>query len=591
MNRVAYIFAVIAVSLTAYGLTGQVLAATPPDLLGPSGWNLSTPHPEDAVLTVDPATSAVTVTVKTPASPYYLIQITRDLPAAIPEGDRVQMHFRARSAAKNPIRVTIERSGPPYDPVLDKNVTLTPQWQEFTLVGNSPGYGPAGINAHFQMGQQAGSVELSDIGVTDLGVDPAIAEARAALVPSVMAARIEKYRKGNLTISVRDAQGKPVRGAVVKVTQTRHAFLFGCNFFAFDPADTSPEQTTYRKEFEALFNYATLPFYWGGFEYTQGKPEYARLEAMAQYCKGHGITPKGHPLVWHIVWPGWAPKDPDSAIPLLQARVTDLIPRYKSTIHYWDVLNEANSAASFSPANGESEWIKRDGPAPVVGTALGWARAAGQGIPETFLYNDYDTGEANVALLTALQKDDRLPDAIGIQSHMHGGTWSEEKIWSVCQSFAQFGKPVHFTETTVISGPQRVYSMTDPNPGWESTPEDEAKQAAYVSRFYTILFSHPSLRAITWWDFSDKYAWLNAPAGLVRKDMSPKPAYTQLLNLIHTQWWTKKVGRTSAQGSYTGRVFYGDYTVTVTGSSGRSVTQTVTFPEAAPPKTLVVKLP
>ena len=312
---------------------------------------------------------------------------------------------------------------------------------------------------------------------------------------------------------------------------------------------------------------------------------------MAHYCKAHGITPKGHPLVWHEVWPGWAPKDPETAIPLLKARVSDLIPRYKETIHYWDVLNEANGATGQQPPNGESRWIQRDGPAPVVETALGWARAAGQGIPETFLYNDYETGASNVALLTKLQADGKLPDAIGIQSHMHSGVWPEIKIWEVCDRFAAFSKPIHFTETTVISGPARDYSYTAPNPGWNTTPEDEAKQGAYVSRFYTILFSHPSIRAITWWDFSDRNAWMDAPAGLIRKDMSPKPAYTQLKDLIHKQWWTNALGRTSGQGTYTGRVFYGDYLVTVTGSNGRIITKSITFSEAAPPQTVTIKLP
>ena len=571
------------------GISTCAFAATPPDLLGPGGWSLSTPHPNDADLAVNPAT--ITVTVKTPTNPFYLIQITRDIPAAVLRGDRIKLHFRARSATNNPLRVTIERSGPPYDPVVNQSVTLTPSWQEFTLIGDSPGYGPSGISAHFQMGNQVGTVELSNITVTDLGINPAQTKAQAALVPAALSARIEKYRKGTLTVSVVDARGKPVRGAMVKVAQTRHAFLFGCNFFGLDPASKSPDQIAYRDQFAALFNYATLPFYWGAYEGTQGKPDTARLEAMAHYCKAHGITPKGHPLVWHQVWPGWAPKDPETAIPLLKARVSDLIPRYKDTIHYWDVLNEANGATGQQPPNGESRWIQRDGPAPVVETALSWARAAGQGIPETFLYNDYETGASNVALLTKLQADGKLPDAIGIQSHMHSGVWPEIKIWEVCDRFAAFGKPIHFTETTVISGPARDYSYTAPNPGWNTTPEDEAKQAAYVSRFYTILFSHPSIRAITWWDFSDRNAWMEAPAGLIRKDMSPKPAYTQLKDLIHKQWWTNAVGRTSGQGTYTGRVFYGDYLVTVTGKNGRTVTQTISFPEAAPPKTVVVKLP
>ena len=231
----------------------------------------------------------------------------------------------------------------------------------------------------------------------------------------------------------------------------------------------------------------------------------------------------------------------------------------------------------------------------MVETALGWARDAGKGLPknslpETFLYNDYNTGQDNVALLTRLQTDGKLPDAVGLQSHMHGGEWPLTKVWAVCQTFARFGRPIHFTETTVISGPRRDNPTDATLTGWDTTPEGEATQAAYVAQFYTVLFSHPSVRAITWWDFSDQGAWQGAPAGLVRKDMSPKPAYTRLLDLIHHQWWTNAAGRTDPRGTLTRRVFYGDYRVTVTNAQGRTVTRTLTFPEAAPPLSLTVRM-
>jgi GH35 family endo-1,4-beta-xylanase len=310
---------------------------------------------------------------------------------------------------------------------------------------------------------------------------------------------------------------------------------------------------------------------------------------MADWCEAQGITPKGHPLVWHEVWPGWAPRDPDAAIPLLRARVQDLVPRYAPTVRYWDVLNEANGAAAHTPANGESEWIKRDGPAPVVETALGWARAAGSAWRETFLYNDYDVGEGNVALLTQLQQDGKLPDAVGLQSHMHDGEWPEAKVWAVCQRFARFGRPLHFTETTVLSGPRRANPTNADLPDWDTTPEGERRQADYVARFYTILFSHPAVRAITWWDFSDLHAWQGAPAGLVRKDMTPKPAYTRLMDLVRRQWWTDTQGRTDGAGGLTRRVFYGDYRVTVTDARGRTTTRPLALPEGAGPRTLTVR--
>ena len=262
---------------------------------------------------------------------------------------------------------------------------------------------------------------------------------------------------------------------------------------------------------------------------------------------------------------------------------------YRGLIHYWDVVNEANSP---DPGTGEGAWIQRDGAATVVGTALGWARAAGRGARDTFIYNDYNTGDENVGLLTQLQQDHHLPDAIGIQSHMHAGVWPMTQVWRVCQRFASFGIPLHFTETTVLSGPTRLHDPNGPAAtDWLTTPAGEAAQAAYVTQFYTLLFSHPSLRAITWWDFSDLNAWQGAPAGLLRKDMTPKPAYTALMTLIHHTWWTDATGRTDKTGCATVHAFYGDYQITVTDAHGHTVTQTLTWPEASGPRRVVLTLP
>ncbi|MCX7008681.1 MAG: endo-1,4-beta-xylanase, partial [Kiritimatiellaeota bacterium] len=368
----------------------------------------------------------------------------------------------------------------------------------------------------------------------------------------------------DLQIEVRDAAGQPVPGATLRIEQQRHAFLFGANIFELKPGDASPGQRAYREKFAALLNYATLPFYWGAFEHQSGQPQYERLENMARWCQAHGLTCKGHPLIWHMVWPQWAPADVDAAIPLLRARVFDLIPRYRDTIRYWDVLNEANSAMHF-PKTGEGQWIKRDGPAAVVATALGWAREANKQTGATLLYNDYMIGSENEELLRGLRDRNALPDVIGIQSHMHGGLWPLPQAWAVVERFAAFGRPIHFTEMTIVSGPEpRHAAGQEWVPNWVTTPAGEAAQARYVAQLYTVLFSHPAMQAITWWDFSDRDAWKGAPAGFLRKDMSSKPVYDELYKLIRAKWWTRAAAVADAQGGACVRVFRGTQLVTAT---------------------------
>ena len=79
-------------------------------------------------------------------------------------------------------------------------------------------------------------------------------------------ARIEQHRKADATILVTDADGKPASGAEVQVEQTRHAFLFGCNIFAWGRVGDEAGEAAYRQRFADVFNFATLPFYWWTYE-------------------------------------------------------------------------------------------------------------------------------------------------------------------------------------------------------------------------------------------------------------------------------------------------------------------------------------
>jgi hypothetical protein len=154
---------------------------------------------------------------------------------------------------------------------------------------------------------------------------------------------------------------------------------------------------------------------------------------------------------------------------------------------------------------------------------------------------------------------------------MHKAPWPIERAWSVCETYARFTHPLHFTEATVLSGPLKTdddwHARRD---DWPTTPEGEASQADYVERFYRTLFSHRAVEAITWWDFSDAGAWQGAPAGFVRKDMSPKPVYERLERLILHEWRTQFDGQTDASGVAAFRGFAGSYDVNVAKGSARA---------------------
>jgi GH35 family endo-1,4-beta-xylanase len=574
------------------------LQAAGPNLLPETEWGVI--RPDEAALKVEKAslstpvggaTTSLKITVNRATDPFYHLQVAKDVPTPIADGTRLRLSFWARSRTANPIRATVEKVGPPWTASSEIRVTLTPEWRAYQATGVSAAYPANGMGVRIQFGHQVGELEVAAVRLESLGMDPALRNARAAIEPAAVEECIRRNRTGTLKVIVRDASGKAVPGATVRVRQTRHAFLFGCNIFALNPDDASPLQRLYQERFKAVFNFATLPFYWGSYEPQRGAQQHERLTAMARWCVDNGLTAKGHPLIWHEVYPRWAPSDPDTVIPMLEARVRDLIPRYRGLVTVWDVLNEANNAPDYAQT-GVGAWIKRDGGPTVVARALRWAREAANtgagaaGAKPQLLYNDFNTSEANVQLLEGLRERKSLPDAIGIQSHMHGGVWPLEHLWGTLERFAVFGKPLHFTEATVVSGNK----PSDPAGRWETTPEGERAQAEYVERFYSILFSHPAVEAVTWWDFSDLNAWQGAPAGFLRKDMSPKPAYDRLAALIKTKWWTNARSSTDAAGSCTTRAFQGSHEIEVTDARGRRATVKAELPMGRKSVTVAVTL-
>ena len=378
--------------------------------------------------------------------------------------------------------------------------------------------------------------------------------------------RIEEHRKADVVLSVVDASGKPVAGARVTVNQTRHAFLFGSNIFAWGRLPDERKEAAYRKHYSELLNFATLPFYWASYEAQKGQPDHQRTEQIARWCKEHEIITKGHPLAWNYADPRWLPDDSQEIRQLQMARIGDCVSRFSGLIDRWDVVNEATHFD-------REEFVNRRAPKhSAMWKAVGkmeftrecFTHARKAGPRATLLINDYRTDPPYERVIEELVDPQGNPmyDVIGIQSHMHGGAWTTEKIWRICEKFARFDVPLHFTETTILSG-KRMWQEQRGEP-WPSTPEGEEYQAREVARFYTILFSHPAVEAITWWDFADGHAWKGAPAGFLRKDMTPKPVYQELKKLIKGKWWTQAAIQTGADGKVDLRGFLGDYNVTVT---------------------------
>ena len=386
------------------------------------------------------------------------------------------------------------------------------------------------------------------------------------------------HRQANARLRVLNPDGTPVVRQEVSVDQVSHQFLFGCGAFdAVELMKTQDEkkQAFLRERMEkwlALFNYGTLPFYWGRYEPEEGKPAFRETMAAAKWLRQSGVQVKGHPLCWHTACAPWLLKYSNEEILRRQLeRIHRDVTAYRDTIGLWDVINEVVIMPEFDRYDNAITRICRE--KGRVGLVKEVFAAAKECDPNAvLLINDFNTSEAYAHLIQDLLEANVPISAIGIQSHQHQGYWGLEKLNRVLERFSRFGLPIHFTENTLISGdimPAHIVDLNDWQVDeWPSTPEGEERQAREISEMYSVLFAHPLVEAITTWDFNDG-CWLKAPSGFVHEDNTEKPSYTALKNLIHGAWETHETLVTDDDGFLAFTGYKGDYQLkTAAGSAG-----------------------
>ncbi len=390
------------------------------------------------------------------------------------------------------------------------------------------------------------------------------------------------HRMGTKKLKLTNSEGNLVKNQEILVEQVKHKFLFGCAEFnsipfandEFDEADKKIYKDRFEKLFD-LFNYVTLPFYWENFEKDKGKPDIERLKNAAQWIKSRGCTLKGHPLCWHTLAPSWLLNMSNDQILTTQLnRIEREVCEFSGLIDIWDVINEAVIMPVFDKYdNGITRVCKEMGRIRTIREMFSAAKKVNPNA--TFLINDFvhiSIDSYDILIEGCLEAGIPI-NAIGIQSHMHKGFWGIERMQEVLERFSRFNLPIHFTESTLLSGHFMPMEIVDFNDyvidNWESTEEGEERQAREAVLFYRTLFESPKVESITWWEFIDGQ-WLNAPSGFITKDNRVKPIYDEMYKLVKGEWWTEPSCRvTDESGNVLVSGFTGEYEITYNGKRNR----------------------
>ncbi len=376
------------------------------------------------------------------------------------------------------------------------------------------------------------------------------------------------HRRAKKVLRVVDDSGKTMNNVKLQLKQTRHEFLFGCGAFdinAYFSTEAAEKKALLKERMDLwfeVFNYGTLPFYWGGYEPVEGQPQWESRMAAAKLMKEKGVEVKGHPLCWHTGCVNWLMEYDNATILEKQLkRINRDVTQFKGTIDIWDVINEVVIMPDYDRYdNAITRICLEHGRVNLIKKVFEEAKSANP--DATLLLNDFNTSVAYEILIDGALQAGAPIDVIGIQSHQHQGYWGAEKLHKVLERYERFKLPIHFTENTFVSGdllPAHIVDLNDFQPEvWPSTPEGEERQMRQWEEMYRILFEHPYVQAVTGWDFADGM-WLNAPSGIIRKDNSIKPVYKRFLELFKKEWWTDEEVCTDENGIVQVEGFKGDY--------------------------------
>ncbi len=375
---------------------------------------------------------------------------------------------------------------------------------------------------------------------------------------------IEKFRKGDASLKIVDANGKAVSSAKIKIRQITHDFKFGC-YLKID--DLAPEkQATYEKHFSRLFNFAVVGTYWDFIETGRGRKNWTWFERETALAEKLNLRLQAAPVLWGTIefgTPKWLPNKKPELNSILENHVRDVLQKGGEKIADWEIVNEPLAPKNdFFAENAGKDYIEK-----AFQTARETLPAARLMINEYGVFgaiekHDYNR-EKYFDLVKKLLEKNAPVDIIGIQAHANGEWFAPADVAAELERYAALGKPIQITEFSA-----QTLNFDDRKTPLEISGNSRSgkwnaeKQAEFYREFYTIAFGSKSVEAITTWGLDDERAWLPG-IGLIDENGNPKPNYKTLDRLINEEWRTNLEAETD-QGGLDFRGFYGDYEVEAT---------------------------
>lgn len=486
--------------------------------------------------------------------------------AAVRKGDVLLATLKMKTlraqqeTGESAIYLYFQEAVSPYSKSFINQLGSDSEWTTFNIPFRAHrDFAPGEAAVEMALGSLSQHVLVKEIRVTDYGQDQDIATlpqtrftypGREADAPWRQEAlqRIERIRTAPVQVTVTDARGKAVKGALVNVKMVRSRFVWGTAISGTRLFQGQKLDSVYAGKLAEYFNTAIL----GNGLKAGGWFEAHRKESTLRTFKwlyDNDFRIRGH----NLVWPAWK-FNPRAARIIAQEDSPEVFDRYIKAQFYermaytrgrviaWDVVNEPLHEKEFFQylPQGEDAMVE-------------WFRLAKQLDPDAQLFiNDYAMlncvqSQQNIRAYIRLIQDLRTKgapiEAIGVQGHIGTQPRAPQLVLSDLDLFTPLGLPVQITE-------------------WDINTKDEELQADYSRDFLIAVYSHPSVTGLNMWGFWQADHW-KPDAALFRNDWSEKPNARVWKELVLGQWKTDVTLKSDRKGRVLSRAHFGEYEIRV----------------------------
>ena len=372
--------------------------------------------------------------------------------------------------------------------------------------------------------------------------------------------RIEKERKGDFTVVVKDEAGNVIPDAEVEIDMFEHEFQFGTSI-----RNTYFDNETAKHKLSENFNAGVSEgaMKWAPYQNDKNKASADRFvtdgtQAGLKYLRGHtllwevdGKTGAGNLMVPQDVQDMVKAGEKDKVMEEINIWLDEILPKFKGKLTDWDVVNEIIGNKLIVNLMGREMYnyyfMRARELDPTVDLYYNECRAQAGQVEFFELLDWYKANGVDY-------------DAVGIQTHRDN-----------YNNFYDFNDVIKMYEKI-----RTEYNKTIKITEYSCAVTNREMQANYTRDSLIAAFAQPNVEGFLFWGYWDGSNFA-ATSPFYDTDFNLKEAGKVYQDLVYNKWWTRDAkAKSDKDGKAVINGYYGDYDVTVT-ANGKTATQMVSF--------------